>query len=95
MDQTPFIPPSSTQSAQSNLATVLLDDRAIIAIIDQLLARAGLSQAEACRRIGITPPAFNQYRLGRRLRPSLWWMVRLAQTCGAKIVVEFPPKPLT
>ena len=90
----PFVGPSSNYPTTSNLATVLLDHRAIVALIDQLLARAGFSQAEACRRLGINPTSFNQYRLGRRQKPSLWWVVRLAEVCGAKVLVEFPSKPL-
>ena len=90
----PTIIPSSHQVSSSNLSAVLLDNRAIVALIDQLLARAGLSQAEACRRLGITPSSFNQYRLGRRCKPSMWWIVRLAEVCGAKVFVEFPSKPL-
>ena len=94
MQTQPFVAPSSHQSEVSNLAPVLLDNRAIVALIDQLLARAGLSQAEACRRLGITPSSFNQYRLGRRQKPSMWWMVRLAQVCGARMFVEYPSTPL-
>ena len=93
MDQ-PHVIPSSHLPSQSNLGAVLLDDRAIIALIEQLMARAGFTQAEVCRRLRIDPTTFNQYRLGRRTRPSLWWMVRLAEVCGAKIYVEFPSKPL-
>ena len=96
MTQASPIPlPSQHQSGTnpySNLAPVLLDDRAIAAVVDQLLARAGISQAEACRRMGIQPATLNQYRLGRRVRPSVWWLVRLAQVCGAKILVEYPAK---
>lgn len=75
-----------------NAATVILDGKAIAALVDQLLTRAGLSQAEVCRRLGVHPTSFNQYRIGRRVKPSLWWIVRLANVCGARIVVEFPPK---
>ena len=92
--QKPLVLPSSHQSTSSNLSPVLLDDRAIIALIDQMLARAGLSQAECCRRLGISPSSFNQYRLGRRSRPSLWWMVRLAEVCNARLFIEYPSKPL-
>lgn len=96
METTPsiFISPSSNHSSSSNLAAVVLDDTAIAKLIDSLLTRAGLSQAEVCRRLGITPSSFNQYRLGRRVRPSLWWVVRLAEVCGAKVWVEYPHKPL-
>ena len=77
-------------SSTPNLSPVLLDDRAIGAVVEQLLARAGLTQAEACRRLGIQPSSFNQYRLGRRRRPSVRWLVRLAGICGGRILVEYP-----
>ena len=86
--------PSSSSPSTSNLAVVLLDERAIAVLIDQLLARAGLSQAEVCRRLAISPSSFNQYRLHRRANPSIKWLVRLVEMCGGHITVEFPSKPL-
>ena len=93
MNQPTIIPSQSSQpTINPNTATVVLDNVAIAALVDQLLTRAGLSQAEVCRRLGIHPTSFNQYRLGRRVKPSLWWMTRLANVCGARIVIEFPTK---
>ena len=90
----PVITPSSASSSSQSLAAVLLDDRAIASLVEQLMARAGLSQAEICRRLKIDPTTFNQYRNGRRKRPSLWWMVRLAEVCGARLFIEWPSKPI-
>ena len=93
MNPTPLPSQHTHTPTSDNLSVVLLDDRAIGAVVDQIMARAGLSQAEVCRRLGIHPTSFNQYRLGRRVRPSLWWVVRLAEVCGARVYVEYPSQP--
>lgn len=67
---------------------VVADDRAIISLIEQLIAKSGLSQSEIARRLGIKLQSLNQYRFRRR--PGLKWIVRLADVTGAKIYVEFP-----
>jgi hypothetical protein len=69
---------------------IINDDRAIMALIEVLLDRAGLTQAEVARRMGVTINTVNQYRWLRKKRPSIRWITRLAEACGARLVVEWP-----
>ena len=87
--------PSSSQPTQSSVAVVLNDDRAVMQLIELLLDRAGLSQAEVASRLGIRRQSLNQYRWLRRKRPSIQWFTKLAQACGARIIIEFPSRPLS
>jgi len=73
-----------------SVAVVLSDERAVPRLVELLIERSGLSQAEIARRMGIQSQSLNQYKIARRSRPSLQWLARLAETCGAKILVEFP-----
>lgn len=72
-------------------AVVIPDDRALMGLIEMLLERAGVPQAEIARRLGIRHQSLNQYRWLRRKRPSIQWLVKLANACGARIIIEFPP----
>lgn len=64
-------------------------------LINLLLARSGLSQAEVARRLAQTDQSLHQYRSGVRANPSLRWFLRLAHVCGAKVLVEFPQEGLS
>lgn len=88
------IPSSHTPPDRKSILVAVDDYRATIALIDELLERAGLTQAEVARRLGITKQGVHQYRSLRRARPSVQWMAKLAQVCGGRLVVEFPPTPL-
>ena len=91
----PTILPSSTQrQAASKKAIIPQDERAVMHIIDLLVARAGISQTEIAKRMGIKPQSLNQYLNRRRLNPSIHWMTRLAGVCGGRIVLEFPSEGL-
>lgn len=59
-------------------------------LVQVFVERAGVSQAELARRMGIKPQSFSQYLGRRRVRPSLQWMARLALVCGGRLWVEFP-----
>lgn len=71
-------------------AAVVADDRAVIYLIDQLIARSGLSKSEIARRLGIKLQSLNQYP--RRRRPGVIWLAKLAEACGGRLVVEFPSR---
>ena len=92
----PFSLPSSSLSKHAypaqnlDLVVLLSDDRSISALIDKLLDRANLTEAGLAERLGVTRQTLHQYRHSRRKRPSILWLVKLAQACGAKIVVELP-----
>jgi DNA-binding XRE family transcriptional regulator len=58
-------------------------------LIQLLITRSGVSQAELAKRLGITPQALGQYVKAKR-RATFHWVVRLAQVCGARISVDFP-----
>ena len=74
------------------IAVISTDDRAVMGMIELLLDRAGVPQAEVARRLGIRFQSLNQYRWLRRKRPSIQWFARLANACGARLVIEFPTK---
>lgn len=84
------LPSSPPYTPTRHAYTVINDDRAIMALIEVLLDRAGLTQAEVARRMGVTINTVNQYRWLRKKRPSIRWITRLAEACGARLVVEWP-----
>jgi hypothetical protein len=86
--------PSSQASNPASIAVVLDDPRAMTNLITQLLSRSGMSLAEMCRRLGIKPQSIQQYKAGRRMKPSAEWLARLVQVCGGRLIVEFPTTPL-
>lgn len=86
--------PSSSVRDTTPLTAVTADEESIIALIDQLLNRSGLSQRELSKRIGIDERNLSQYRHFRRRRPSVWWLARLATACGARLWIEWPTRPL-
>ena len=83
----PNLIPSQVDPA-THTATVVADDRAIVYLIDQLIAKSGLSMSEIARRLGIRLQSLNQYRHRRKI--GLIWLTRLAEACGGRVVVEFP-----
>jgi len=82
-----LLPPITLQSSPAK-ATVINDGRSIAYLVDLLIARSGVSQKEVARRLGVAPQSLNQYRMKRRARPSAQWLARLAEVCGARLVVE-------
>lgn len=78
------LPPSTTK------AIVLTTPATVRRLVQLLLERAGMSQTEVAKRLGITQQALQQYVAGRRQRTSLEWLARLAEVCGARVVVEWP-----
>ena len=93
-DHLPIPLPGSSSSEKASLAVVLCDNKTICVLIETILHRSGMTQAEVCRRLGISSSNFNQYRLGRRMKPSVWWLARLIDVCGGRLFVEFPPRPI-
>lgn len=67
---------------------VIADDKAIGALIDALIEKSGMSQNEIARRLGVAYQTVQQRR--RAKRPSLIWIARLAEVCGARIIIELP-----
>lgn len=91
----PHVPLPSTSSiptfhSTSTLTPLVCDERAISRLLELILIRGGLSINEAARRLDVAPSSVRQYIRGRRKRPSLQWFIRLAELCGAKVVIEFP-----
>jgi hypothetical protein len=87
-----YIPvPVLGTSARAGKVAYISDNPDIIAyMVDELVARSGLSKAEIARRMGSTPGTLGQYIYGRRRRPSFSFVARLAAACGARIKVEWP-----
>ena len=73
-----------------DIKPLVASDDATAKLIAQLLNKAGLSIGEAARQMGVTPNAIRQYVKGRRNKPSVAWLVRLAELCGATVYIEFP-----
>lgn len=64
-------------------------------ILDLVLRKSGLSQAEVARRLAERPQSIQQYRTGgARRNPSLKWFLRFIHICGGKVVVELPSETL-
>jgi hypothetical protein len=91
---TPLPSTSSPPIQRSRLAVIVTDDKAIQSLIELVLDRSGLTQSEIARRLGIKLQSLNEYYRGRRRRPSVQWLARLIDVCGAKIYVEFPSRPM-
>lgn len=86
---------SSTASPSSPARMVVGDDPTLIPILyREMIERSGLSAAEVARRMGQRPQAIDQYKCGYRDNPGLRLTARLAEACGARLVVEFPKNGL-
>lgn len=81
---------SSPLTKPSSLTPLICDQRAISRLLDLMLSRAGLSVAEASRRMGVVPNSLRQYLSGARQKPSLLWFLKFAAVCGARVSLEFP-----
>lgn len=84
--------PSSYQPPLSSatLTPLVCDERAISRLLEVILSRGGLTMKEAADRLGVSSNTIRQYVHGRRSKPSLIWFVKLANLCGARVVLEFP-----
>lgn len=106
MAQTPSskdrMPPTPIPSIQSGPASpssparmVVGDDPTLIPLLyREMIERSGLSGAEVARRMGSRPQAIDQYKCGYKSNPGLRLTARVAQACGAQLVVEFPKNGL-
>ena len=64
------------------------------ALFRKMLERSGLNVIQASERMGIDYHSLSQYLNNRRVRPSMWWFLRLAKVCGATLYLEFPKEPV-
>lgn len=91
-EEAPFVVPVSAPLAtarSTTLTPLVLDERAIARLLALMLDRGGLTISECARRLGITPQGIRQYIHGRR-RPSLLQVLKIAEACGSRLLVEFP-----
>jgi transcriptional regulator with XRE-family HTH domain len=91
-EEAPFVVPVSSPiptSRNISLTPLVLDERAIARLLELMLDRAGLTISEVARRLGVSPQAVRQYIHGRR-RPSLLQVLKIAETCGARLLIEYP-----
>lgn len=88
----PFIPvPQINQfpaSARSSRLPLVCDRRAMVALLEMLKSRSGLSINEIARRMGCSKANVAQYLHGRRSNPNILWFVKYAEICGSVVVVE-------
>jgi hypothetical protein len=68
---------------------VIRDERVIQQLLLILLNRAGMAPRDAANVLGIRENAIRQYLQGRR-SPGLFWFIRFAELCGARVVLEWP-----
>ena len=57
--------------------------------MELLLRRAGLSYHEAAKRLGVAVQSLHQYKKYKS-SPSVWWLVRLTELCGGRLIIELP-----
>lgn len=84
--------PSSLYTPTS-LTRVIDDDRAIQRLLEIIIERAGLTGNAAASRLGMTRQSLQPYLNGRR-SPSLKWLLRLCQLCGAEVQIRLPERPI-
>lgn len=77
-----------------SVVTILDDPNSLPQLVALILERAGLTTREAAQRIGVQPETLRQYLSGRRKRPSVEWLARLAAVCGGRLVVQLASVPL-
>lgn len=77
---------------RSYRAYVVSNDQIVNVIVRMIVERSGMKPSDIARRMDIQEQSLNQYRSGRRLRPTIQWLTRLAEVCGARIVVEWPDR---
>ena len=86
--------PSQSATPRNRLSVVVSDDRIILSLVGELLARSGMSDAEIAERLGVKRQSISQYRYGRRTTPSVRWLARLAELTGARLLIEWPARGL-
>lgn len=90
LEPLPIDPASPVAGPQP--ATVLSEGVLISRLIEEVIARSGMSYTEVATRLGIKVQTLNQYRYGFRPNPSVSWLSRLALVCGGRLVLEMPPR---
>ena len=91
IDVTPL--PSLHQDVPATDQLVLREASNLAKVVEELLERADLSQTAASKQLGITRQSLHQYVVSRRTSPSVQWLARLCNLCGAKLIVEWPQSP--
>ena len=95
LDMLPVSSPPTPGRVDNHPRVVVINEfRALFQLVALIVARSGMSQSEIARHLGIKVQSLNQYSKQRRMNPSVAWLSRLANLCGARIVVEWPPEGL-
>lgn len=89
------VPSSASPIRPTSRAVVVPDPVSVIRLIEEVIDRSGLSRTEISDRLGVRKQSFNQYTYLRKKRPSVQWLARLVDVCGGKLIIEFPPSPLS
>jgi len=87
-----YATPAPSPSGVRRILT--LDSASIVEALNAALYSSGLIQAEVAKRLGIRGQSIDQYRRNVKSNPSVKWLIRYLQVCGAKLVVELPHEPL-
>lgn len=88
----PFVgaPQFTSNVATLDMDRVVNDKRTFAKLLQTIVDRSGLSKREIARRLNIRENGLRQYFTGRRNRPSVYWLVRLCDICGAEVSIKFP-----
>ncbi len=84
------VPRPSFSRSSANRVVVTADPALITTVLQLLVERSGMTQAEISRQMAIAPQSLNQYLISRRSNPSALWLARLAELVGARLLIEFP-----
>lgn len=79
-------------SQPASLLPLVHDQRSIPRLLELLLDRSDLSVKEAALRLGVNDNAVRQYVAGRRTNPGVMWLIRFAELCGGRVMIELPSR---
>lgn len=85
-----MIAPVSLTPAAKTIRALVVDERAMMMLVRDMINNSGMTVTEVSKRLGIQPSSLEQYYYGARTNPGVRWLVRLATICGAKLLVEMP-----
>lgn len=85
-----MLTPVDISSRRTLQRALILDEKALIALVREIIDRSGMTVPQVAGKLGINPHSLWQYYYGYRRNPSLQWMIRLAGICGGKVLVELP-----
>ena len=89
------VPGGRRSGGKRKAAVAVADPAAVKQLLRELKQRAGLSDAEVARRMGVSRQAITEVQnsfdtTDHPRKPSFLWVLRYATVCGARVILEFP-----